>query len=42
MHTIADVNMEKDERREKEGKPPRGGGAGRGVLIGSLREKATR
>lgn len=31
VHTIADVNMEKDEKRQRDGRPPRDGGARWGV-----------
>jgi len=31
VHTIADVNIEKDEKRQRDGQPPRDGSARRGV-----------
>jgi len=31
IHTVADVNTEKDEKRQRNGRPPRDGGARWGV-----------
>ena len=31
VHTVADVNVEKDEKRQRDGKPPRDGSARWGV-----------
>jgi len=41
VHTIADVNVEKDERRQKGGKPPRDGSARWGVSLQDPVGKAT-
>jgi len=33
VHTVADVNIEKDEKRQRDGRPPRDGGARWGVSL---------
>ena len=42
VHTIADVNVEKDERRQRDGLPPRDGSARWGVSLQDPVGKATR
>ena len=33
VHTVADVNVEKDEKRQRDGQPPRDGSARWGVSL---------